>query len=414
MVDDVLLNKSASIERCLGRIADEYTGHEDELETDYTRQDSIVLNLQRACETAIDAMMHQVRTGGAGFIGSAVVRQFIDKTDITVINVDALTNAGNLESLDTVFGHPRYFFEHVNICDKTEIERIFREYKPDAVMHLAAESHVDWSIDSPTEFIETNIVGTYTLLDVARQYWLDAVNDDKHSFIFHHISTDEVFGFPGEEGLFTGASLYQPNSPYSVSKASSDHLVRVWHHTYGLSVVITNCSNNYSPYQFPEELIPLVVLNAREGKPIPVYGKGDNVRDWLYVDDHACALRCVVESGQVGGETYNIGGLNEKANLDVVHDICGMLDELLPGSKFLPHANLITFVNDRLGHDQLYAINARKIDDELRWASNEMFDSGLKKTVRWYIKNRNTRSFFQDYMNRKVFVGEQAAFQAVA
>ncbi len=338
-------------------------------------------------------------TGGAGFIGSAVVRQLINETDITVVNVDALTYAGNLESLVSVSGHPRYFFEYADICDRTAMERIFREYKPDAVMHLAAESHVDRSIDGPAEFIETNIVGTYTLLEAARQYWQErqqSLDDgDETSFIFHHISTDEVFGSLGEEGLFTETSPYQPNSPYSASKASSDHLVRAWYHTYGFPVVITNCSNNYGPYQFPEKLIPLVILNAKEGKPIPVYGKGDNVRDWLYVDDHARALRRVLESGQVG-ETYNIGGHNEKTNLDVVRGICAILDGLLPDSEYHPHANLITYVDDRPGHDQRYAIDASKIDKELGWKPNETFDSGLKKTVQWYLESREWCSHVQD------------------
>ena len=338
-------------------------------------------------------------TGGAGFIGSAVVRQFINETDITVVNIDALTYAGNLESLDSVSDHPRYFFEHADICDKAAMERIFQEHKPDAVMHLAAESHVDRSIDGPAEFIETNIVGTYTLLEVAREYWQDhrqsSGSDDEKPFIFHHISTDEVFGSLGAEGLFTETSQYQPNSPYSASKASSDHLVRAWHHTYGLPVVITNCSNNYGPYQFPEKLIPLVTLNAKEGKPIPVYGKGDNVRDWLYVDDHARALRRVLESGQVG-DTYNIGGHNEKTNLEVVQSICRILDDLLPDSPHRPHANLITFVADRPGHDQRYAIDASKIDKELGWKPEETFESGLKKTIQWYLQNQDWCAHVQD------------------
>ena len=338
-------------------------------------------------------------TGGAGFIGSAVVRQFINETDITVVNIDILTYAGNLESLESVSEHPRYFFEHADIRDRAAMERIFRKHKPDALMHLAAESHVDRSIDGPAAFIETNIVGTYTLLEVARQYWqeryqaLGKMNDK--AFIFHHISTDEVFGSLGEGGLFTESSQYQPNSPYSASKASSDHLVRAWHHTYGLPVVITNCSNNYGPYQFPEKLIPLVILNAKEGKPIPIYGKGDNVRDWLYVDDHARALRRVLESGQAG-ETYNIGGHNEKTNLDVVQGICEILDELLPDSEFLPHASLITFVPDRPGHDQRYAIDATKIDKELGWNPDETFETGLKKTVQWYLHNQAWCSHVQD------------------
>jgi len=336
-------------------------------------------------------------TGGAGFIGSAVVRQFINETDITVINVDALTYAGNLESLASVSGDPRYIFEHADIRDRSAIERIFREHEPDAVMHLAAESHVDRSIDGPAEFIETNIVGTYTLLEVARAYWQERrkVQGEEAGFVFHHISTDEVFGSLGEEGLFTETSQYQPNSPYSASKASSDHLVRAWHHTYGLPVVITNCSNNYGPYQFPEKLIPLVILNAREGKPIPVYGKGDNIRDWLYVDDHARALRCVLENGQPG-ETYNIGGHNEKTNLDVVHSICAILDELLPASSHRPHADLIRFVEDRPGHDQRYAIDAGKIDRDLGWRPAETFETGLRKTVQWYLDNETWCRHVQD------------------
>ncbi len=329
-------------------------------------------------------------TGGAGFIGSAVVRQVIQKTDVTVVNVDALTYAGNLESLSSVTNNPRYYFEHVDIRNRTEVERIFQQYKPDAVMHLAAESHVDRSIDGPAEFIETNIVGTYTLLEAARQYW-----QDSGSFIFHHVSTDEVYGSLGEEGLFSETTPYQPSSPYSASKASSDHLVRAWHHTYGLPVVITNCSNNYGPYQFPEKLIPLVILNATEGKPIPIYGKGDNVRDWLYVDDHATALRQVMENGQVG-ETYNIGGHNEKTNLEVVRRICEILDDLLPNSEYRPHADLITFVDDRPGHDQRYAIDASKIDAELGWRPDETFDSGLRKTVQWYLDNQSWCSHVQD------------------
>ena len=338
-------------------------------------------------------------TGGAGFIGSAVVRQFINETDITVVNVDALTYAGNLESLASIADNPRYHFEHANICDKTAMERIFREHQPDAVMHLAAESHVDRSIDGPAEFIETNIIGTYTLLDVARQYWQarrqTQATANTDSFIFHHISTDEVFGSLGDAGLFTEASQYQPNSPYSASKASSDHLVRAWHHTYGLPVVITNCSNNYGPYQFPEKLIPLTILNATAGKPIPVYGQGDNVRDWLYVDDHANALRRVLESGTVG-KTYNIGGHIEKTNLEVVHAICQILDELLADSEHRPHADLITYVDDRPGHDQRYAIDASKIDHELGWKPSETFESGLMKTVQWYLQSTDWCMHVQD------------------
>jgi dTDP-glucose 4,6-dehydratase len=323
-------------------------------------------------------------TGGAGFIGSAIVRQFINETQDTVVNVDKLTYAGNLQSLTSVSDNPRYRFEQVDICDAAEVARVFREHQPDAVMHLAAESHVDRSITGPAAFIQTNIVGTYTLLEAARSYWnmLDEVR--KAAFRFHHISTDEVYGSLGETGFFTEETAYEPNSPYSASKASSDHLVRAWHHTYHFPVVTTNCSNNYGPYHFPEKLIPLVILNAVNGKPLPIYGKGDNIRDWLYVDDHARALRLVLQKGQLG-ETYNIGGWNEKTNLEVVQAICAMLDELRPQGA--PHAQLITYVKDRLGHDQRYAIDASKIERELGWKPKETFETGLRKTVEWYLAN---------------------------
>lgn len=332
-------------------------------------------------------------TGGAGFIGSAVVRQLIHEADVIVVNVDALTYAGNLESTAHVSEHPRYFFEHADIRDRASIERIFRKYKPDGVMHLAAESHVDRSIDEPADFIETNIVGTYVLLEVAREYW-----QKRHQtlgsasgkpFIFHHISTDEVFGTLGEEGLFAEISSYQPRSPYSASKASSDHLVRAWHHTYGLPVVITNCSNNYGPYQFPEKLIPLVILNALEGKPIPVYGKGRNVRDWLYVDDHARALYKVLTEGKVG-ETYNIGGHNEKQNIDVIRTLCVLLEELVPDKPAgtQRYEDLVIYVQDRPGHDLRYAIDSSKIQHELGWVPKETFESGIRKTVEWFLSNQ--------------------------
>lgn len=325
-------------------------------------------------------------TGGAGFIGSAVVRQLIDETDATVINVDKLTYAGNLESLAEVAGSPRYHFEQVDICDAPAVQRLFANYQPDAIMHLAAESHVDRSIDGPAEFIQTNIVGTYTLLDTARGYWSGLSGERKAAFRFHHISTDEVYGSLGADGLFTEETAYEPNSPYSASKASSDHLVRAWHHTYGLPVVTTNCSNNYGPYHFPEKLIPLVIIKALRGESLPIYGKGDNVRDWLYVEDHARALRLVLEQGRLG-ETYNIGGHNERTNLQVVQGICALLDELLPQSPHKPHANLITFVADRPGHDKRYAIDASKIERELGWRPQESFESGLRKTVQWYLRN---------------------------
>jgi dTDP-glucose 4,6-dehydratase len=323
-------------------------------------------------------------TGGAGFIGSAVVRQFINDTDYNVVNVDKLTYAGNLQSLASVSDNPRYRFEKVDICDAAEVARLFREHKPDAVMHLAAESHVDRSISGPATFIQTNIVGTYTLLEAARSYWNELDASGKGAFRFHHISTDEVYGSLGDTGFFTEDMPYEPNSPYSASKASSDHLVRAWHHTYGLPVVTTNCSNNYGPYHFPEKLIPLVILNAVNGKPLPIYGKGDNIRDWLYVDDHARALRLVLEKGSPG-ETYNIGGWNEKTNLEVVQSICAILDVLHPQGA--PHNKLITYVADRPGHDKRYAIDANKIARELGWKPQENFESGLRKTVEWYLAN---------------------------
>jgi dTDP-glucose 4,6-dehydratase len=323
-------------------------------------------------------------TGGAGFIGSAVIRQLITETDATVINVDKLTYAGNLQSLMSVADNPRYCFEHVDICDAAKVTSLFLEHQPDAVMHLAAESHVDRSITGPAAFIETNIIGTYTLLNSAREYWSELSAERKNTFRFHHISTDEVYGSLGETGFFTENTAYQPNSPYSASKASSDHLVRAWHHTYGLPVVTTNCSNNYGPYHFPEKLIPLIILNACKGKPLPIYGKGDNIRDWLYVDDHARALRLVLERGRVG-ETYNIGGWNEKTNLEVVHAICAILDELRPQGE--PYASLVTYVQDRPGHDHRYAIDASKIAHELGWKPLETFETGLRKTVQWYLTN---------------------------
>ncbi len=323
-------------------------------------------------------------TGGAGFIGSAVIRQLITETDATVINVDKLTYAGNLQSLISVADNPRYRFEHVDICDAATVASLFHKHQPDAVMHLAAESHVDRSITGPAAFIETNIIGTYSLLKAAREYWSELSTERKNTFRFHHISTDEVYGSLGETGFFTENTAYQPNSPYSASKASSDHLVRAWYHTYGLPVVTTNCSNNYGPYHFPEKLIPLIILNACNGKPLPIYGKGDNIRDWLYVDDHARALRLVLEQGRVG-ETYNIGGWNEKTNLEVVHAICSILDELRPQGA--PHASLITYVQDRPGHDHRYAIDAGKIAHELGWKPLETFETGLRKTVKWYLTN---------------------------
>lgn len=332
-------------------------------------------------------------TGGAGFIGSAVVRHIIKNTQDSVVNVDKLTYAGNLESLADVAHSDRYAFERVDICDAAEVARVFAEHQPDAVMHLAAESHVDRSITGPADFIATNIVGTYVLLEAARAYWLTLSDEAKKAFRFHHISTDEVYGdlpHPDEHPqgtalpLFTEQTAYAPSSPYSSSKASSDHLVRAWRRTYGLPTLVTNCSNNYGPYHFPEKLIPLVILNALEGKPLPIYGKGDQIRDWLYVEDHARALYTVVTQG-APGETYNIGGHNEKQNLDVVHTICDLLDEIVP--KEGSYREQITYVSDRPGHDRRYAIDADKISRELGWKPEETFESGIRKTVEWYLHN---------------------------
>jgi len=334
-------------------------------------------------------------TGGAGFIGSALVRHLIETTDVKVVNVDALTYAGNLQSLADVAQHANYQFEQVDICDAPAVQRLFRDYQPDAVMHLAAESHVDRSIDGPAAFIQTNIVGTYNLLEAARDYWKTLPESRQQQFRFHHISTDEVYGSLPETGFFLETTPYQPNSPYSASKAASDHLVRAWHHTYGLPVVVTNCSNNYGPYQFPEKLIPLMILNALEGKPLPVYGNGDNVRDWLYVEDHVKALTVVLEHGQLG-ETYNIGGNNEKTNLEVVKAVCVLLDELVPDSPHRPHESLITYVKDRPGHDKRYAIDASKIKNELGWQPAETFETGLRKTVQWYLEHADWCRHVQD------------------
>ncbi|NLY14402.1 MAG: dTDP-glucose 4,6-dehydratase [Gammaproteobacteria bacterium] len=379
-------------------------------------------------------------TGGAGFIGSAVIRHIIEKTQDSVVNLDKLTYAGNLESLLEVSSSERYAFEQVDICNRAELDRVFKEHQPDAVMHLAAESHVDRSIDGPAEFIETNIVGTYTLLEAARAYWNELNSERKQAFRFHHISTDEVYGdlpHPNDEPmdchdlqprsdvlpLFTEQTSYAPSSPYSASKASSDHLVRAWLRTYGFPTLITNCSNNYGPYHFPEKLIPLVILNALEGKPLPIYGKGDQIRDWLYVEDHARALYKVVTEGKIG-ETYNIGGHNEKQNIEVVETICEILDELCPretatsqaprsdegvivsSSTVIPSAakqssatsykSLITYVTDRPGHDRRYAIDASKIAKELNWQPEETFESGIRKTVQWYLDNQQWCQNVQD------------------
>lgn len=341
--------------------------------------------------------MNILVTGGAGFIGSAVIRYLIEHTEHSVVNVDALTYAGNLESLATVEGSERYAFEQADIGDTSRMAAIFHRYQPDAVMHLAAESHVDRSIDGPAAFIHTNIVGTYSLLEVARHYWKElqtSAPEKAAAFRFHHISTDEVYGdLEGPEDLFTEETPYAPSSPYSASKASSDHLVRAWLRTFGLPVLITNCSNNYGPYHFPEKLIPLMILNALAGKPLPVYGNGQQVRDWLYVEDHARALVKVVTEGVVG-ETYNIGGHNEKANLEVVETLCDLLQELVPAEN--SYRDLITFVQDRPGHDLRYAIDASKIERELGWKPEETFETGLRKTVQWYLDNRQWWQRVQD------------------
>ncbi|WP_417372125.1 dTDP-glucose 4,6-dehydratase [Gelidibacter japonicus] len=328
--------------------------------------------------------MKVVVTGGAGFIGSALIRFLITNTNHEVINIDKLTYAGHLESLESVAESDRYSFEQVDICDGKEVEKIFEKYSPNVVMHLAAESHVDRSIDGSAEFIKTNIVGTHVLLESAKKYWLGLDKENAESFRFLHVSTDEVYGSLGDNDLFTEETAYDPRSPYSSSKASSDHLARAWYHTYGLPVLITNCSNNYGPFQFPEKLIPVVILKALQGENIPVYGKGDNVRDWLYVDDHARALWRVIEQGKLG-ETYNIGGHNEKKNLDVVHTICDTLDELVP--KEAKYREQISFVTDRPGHDFRYAIDASKIERELGWKPEETFETGIKNTIEWYLKN---------------------------
>lgn len=326
-------------------------------------------------------------TGGAGFIGSAVIRHIIQNTNNQVLNIDKLTYAGNLESLKAIDQHPNYQFKQIDICDEVNITKAIHEFQPNVIMHLAAESHVDRSIDGPAAFIQTNIVGTYTLLEVARKYWMGLDTETQAKFRFHHISTDEVYGdLEGTTDLFTETTSYAPSSPYSASKASSDHLVRAWHRTYGLPVIVTNCSNNYGPYHFPEKLIPLVILNALDEKALPIYGKGDQIRDWLYVEDHARALYKVVTEGVVG-ETYNIGGHNEKQNIEVVKTICELLDELKPRSDQKSYASLITFVTDRPGHDMRYAIDASKIGNELGWKPEETFETGIRKTVEWYLSN---------------------------
>jgi dTDP-glucose 4,6-dehydratase len=362
-------------------------------------------------------------TGGAGFIGSAVIRFLIEETDHQVLNLDKLTYAGNLESLASVLGNSRNQFVQGDVCDHGLVSKLFVDFQPDVVMHLAAESHVDRSIDGPAEFIQTNIVGTSVMLECTREYWKQLPADNR--FCFHHISTDEVYGSLDDTGLFTEETAYDPSSPYSASKASSDHLVRAWHRTYGLPVLITNCSNNYGPYQFPEKLIPLMILNALEGKPLPVYGNGQQIRDWLHVEDHVRALYKVVTEGEVG-QTYNIGGHNEKTNLEVVHTLCALLDELAPSSLrggrsptrqssaegAMPigsYKDLITYVTDRPGHDQRYAIDASKIQKDLGWVPLETFETGLRKTVEWYLNNLDWCQHVQDgsYQRHRLGVAEQ-------
>ncbi|MBB1518911.1 dTDP-glucose 4,6-dehydratase [Aquipseudomonas guryensis] len=349
-------------------------------------------------------------TGGAGFIGSALVRHLLVGTDHEVLNLDKLTYAGNLESLASVENHPHYQFVQADIGDRETVGRALREFQPDAIMHLAAESHVDRSIDGPGEFIQTNIVGTYQLLEATRTYWSSLPDERKQAFRFHHISTDEVYGdLHGADDLFTETTPYAPSSPYSASKAASDHLVRAWQRTYGLPVLLTNCSNNYGPFHFPEKLIPLVILNALDGKPLPVYGDGLQVRDWLFVEDHARALIKVVSEGQVG-ETYNIGGHNEQKNIDVVRAICALLEELAPGKPagLGRYEDLITFVKDRPGHDQRYAIDAGKIERELGWVPQETFASGLRKTVQWYLDNLEWCRHVQDGSYQRERLGASA------
>jgi dTDP-glucose 4,6-dehydratase len=328
--------------------------------------------------------MRVIVTGGAGFIGSALVRHLVLEKGCEVLNIDALTYAGNLASLSAVEDKPNYRFLHANICDREAMERATADFRPDRVMHLAAESHVDRSITGAADFIQTNVIGTFTLLETARGYWSELDDKAKDAFRFLHVSTDEVYGSLGDEGLFTEDTPYDPSSPYSASKASSDHLAKAWQRTYGLPVVVSNCSNNYGPYHFPEKLIPLTILNALAGERLPVYGKGENIRDWLYVEDHARALDLIAERGRVG-ETYNVGGRNERRNIDVVRQICSVLDELAPANR--PREELIEFVTDRPGHDARYAIDATRLETELGWHAQENFDTGIRKTVRWYLDN---------------------------
>jgi dTDP-glucose 4,6-dehydratase len=344
--------------------------------------------------------MRIIVTGGAGFIGSAVCRHLIKYTNAEVINIDKLTYAGNLDSLRTVSADPRYRFVKADICDAARVEKLFDETRPDAVLHLAAESHVDRSITGSRSFVDTNIVGTYTMLEAARRYWSNLSGAAKENFRFLHVSTDEVYGSLGVDGLFTETTPYDPSSPYAASKAASDHLAVAWFRTYGLPVIVSNCSNNYGPYQFPEKLIPLMILNAFEGKPLPVYGDGANIRDWLYVEDHAKALSLILKKGQPG-DTYNVGGRNERTNLEAVKGICSALDQLNPDG--FPHARHITFVTDRPGHDRRYAIDATKLERELGWRADETFTTGLAKTVQWYLENE----WWWSPLRKKVYGGER-------
>ena len=358
--------------------------------------------------------MKIIVTGGAGFIGSAVIRHIINHTNNEVLNVDKLTYAGNLESLESIANSERYQFSQTDICDRIALDQLFESFQPDAVMHLAAESHVDRSITGPAAFVETNIIGTYQLLEAARHYWNGLSEDKKQAFRFHHISTDEVYGdLEGTDDLFLETTPYAPSSPYSASKASSDHLVRAWHRTYGLPVVLTNCSNNYGPYHFPEKLIPLIILNALNGKALPVYGNGHQIRDWLFVEDHARALYKVVTEAAVG-ETYNIGGHNEQKNIDVVKAICTLLEELAPNKPkgVARYEDLITYVTDRPGHDLRYAIDASKIQKDLGWVPEESFETGLRKTVEWYLNNQAwvqhiQSGEYQNWINQQYQVAEE-------
>jgi dTDP-glucose 4,6-dehydratase len=351
--------------------------------------------------------MHRVMiTGGAGFIGSATCRHLVS-TGVDVLNLDKLTYAGNLPSLRPIENAPNYRFAQVDICDRGAVAEAFESFQPTRVIHLAAESHVDRSISASGDFIDTNIVGTFVMLEAARRYWSGLPAERAEAFRFLHVSTDEVYGSLGEEGLFTETTPYDPSSPYSASKAAADHLVSAWARTYGFPGLISNCSNNYGPFHFPEKLIPLVILNALHGKPLPVYGKGDNIRDWLFVDDHARALDLIVNRGRIG-EKYNVGGRNERRNIDVVRTICAILDRLAPKAE--PHASLITFVTDRPGHDQRYAIDAGKLETELGWRAEETFDTGIEKTVRWYLDNE----WWWRPLRDKVYAGERLGLLAPA